>query len=339
MALYMDRHELGDATAEDLARAHVCDLQVQDKYGVRFVTYWYHQRAATGFCLVEAPDRGAAEAAHREAHGNLACEIIEVEWSSVEGFLGRIREPAPGEVWEENPLRAIVCTELDESALPQGVGNKLVRRALKARGALDVDQGGGVLGCFPSLSAALEYGLAMQESFSPLASFYSRVPIKPRIGIALGEPLYRGFGLFGAVTQVAAHLCALARPGETLISGEVQAHNEASRYQLEENPKSEAQDSPASYFRLTGRRKIAFEPTEQPLGAPDGLSPRELEVLRLITDGLTNQEIADHLFISLSTVATHVRNIFEKTEVANRAEAASYAFRHHVVPVPDRANH
>jgi DNA-binding CsgD family transcriptional regulator len=336
MALYMDRHELLNATPEELAQAHICDLQVQDKYGVRFVTYWYHQRAGTGFCLVEAPDRGAAEAAHRDAHGNLACEIIEVEWSSVEGFLGRIREPAPGEVWEENPLRAIVCTDLDQSVVSQDAGKKLVRRALKARGALDVDEGGGVLGCFPSVQAALEYGLAMQESFSPLASFYSRLPIKPRIGIAVGEPVYQGFGLFGAITQVAVNLCSLAHPGETLVSGEVQAHAEGSHYLLDAAGTlgGEGKDALAPYFRLAGRGKIALEPEERPLEVPDGLSPRELEVLRLIAEGRTNQEIADVLIISVSTVTTHVRNIFEKTQVANRAEAAAYAYKHRLVPLP-----
>ena len=93
MTLYMDRHELVNVTPEELAQAHVCDLEVQDKYGVKYVTYWYHKRSETSFCLVEAPDQNAAEAVHRESHGAMACEIIEVDWAAVEGFLGRIREP------------------------------------------------------------------------------------------------------------------------------------------------------------------------------------------------------------------------------------------------------
>jgi NarL family two-component system response regulator LiaR len=60
-----------------------------------------------------------------------------------------------------------------------------------------------------------------------------------------------------------------------------------------------------------------------------------VEVLRLIAAGRTNQEIAEDLVVSLSTVTTHVRNIFEKTEVANRAEAASYAYRHRLIRLPD----
>jgi len=65
---------------------------------------------------------------------------------------------------------------------------------------------------------------------------------------------------------------------------------------------------------------------------PDGLSPREVEVLALICTGKSNREIAEELFISLSTVAHHVGNILNKTGVANRAEAATYAARHELAP-------
>ncbi|HXH13179.1 MAG TPA: AAA family ATPase [Alphaproteobacteria bacterium] len=61
---------------------------------------------------------------------------------------------------------------------------------------------------------------------------------------------------------------------------------------------------------------------------PDGLTRREVEVLRLIALGKSNRDIADALFISLNTVANHVRNILSKTGAANRTEAAAYAIRH-----------
>lgn len=68
------------------------------------------------------------------------------------------------------------------------------------------------------------------------------------------------------------------------------------------------------------------EARTQPAGMVS-LSPRELEVLRLIADGHTNRQIADLLTISPNTVARHVTHIFNKTGVANRAEAVSYAHR------------
>jgi DNA-binding NarL/FixJ family response regulator len=61
---------------------------------------------------------------------------------------------------------------------------------------------------------------------------------------------------------------------------------------------------------------------------PAGLTGREVEVLRLIAAGHSNRAIAQALFISPNTVLRHVSNIFAKTGVANRAEAAAYATRH-----------
>ena len=58
---------------------------------------------------------------------------------------------------------------------------------------------------------------------------------------------------------------------------------------------------------------------------PDGLSKREVDVLRLIAAGLSNQEIGARLFISTHTVANHIRSILAKTRTANRTEAAAYA--------------
>ncbi len=64
---------------------------------------------------------------------------------------------------------------------------------------------------------------------------------------------------------------------------------------------------------------------------PDRLSERELEVLRLLAEGKTNQEIADALVISFNTVAHHVTNILNKAALSNRTEAAGYAHRTGIV--------
>jgi DNA-binding NarL/FixJ family response regulator len=66
-------------------------------------------------------------------------------------------------------------------------------------------------------------------------------------------------------------------------------------------------------------------PPSVPQGDHVSLSPREVEVLRLLGAGRTNQQIADELVISLNTVRRHVSNLFAKTGVVNRAQAAVYA--------------
>lgn len=61
------------------------------------------------------------------------------------------------------------------------------------------------------------------------------------------------------------------------------------------------------------------------------LTNREKEILLLIAQGMSNQEIADELFITLKTVKTHVSNILAKLEVEDRTQAAIYAFKHGLI--------
>ena len=73
-------------------------------------------------------------------------------------------------------------------------------------------------------------------------------------------------------------------------------------------------------------------PAEPPAPAlPGGLSGREVEVLQLVAAGCSNREIGERLFISQNTAANHIRSILQKTSSANRAEAAAYAARHHLL--------
>jgi NarL family two-component system response regulator LiaR len=61
------------------------------------------------------------------------------------------------------------------------------------------------------------------------------------------------------------------------------------------------------------------------------LTSRELEILLLMAEGKTNQEIADELFIALKTVKTHVSNILSKLQVQDRTQAVIYAFKHSLI--------
>ncbi|MGP0101427.1 MAG: ATP-binding protein [Solirubrobacteraceae bacterium] len=74
-------------------------------------------------------------------------------------------------------------------------------------------------------------------------------------------------------------------------------------------------------------RVRALTPASSPPPPPDGLSARELEVLRLVARGHSNREIGAALFISEHTAANHVRSILRKTACANRTEATAYAYR------------
>jgi ATP/maltotriose-dependent transcriptional regulator MalT len=76
-------------------------------------------------------------------------------------------------------------------------------------------------------------------------------------------------------------------------------------------------------------RAVASTRTRPP--APGGLTPREVEVLRLVATGATNREVADTLVISEKTVARHLSNMFTKLGIASRAAATAWAYEHELV--------
>jgi hypothetical protein len=83
MPLYMDIHEHVEGLTEDaVAGAHTRDLEVQTKYGVNYRQYWFDEATGKVFCLVKALSKEAAIALHREAHGLVADEVIDVRKGS-----------------------------------------------------------------------------------------------------------------------------------------------------------------------------------------------------------------------------------------------------------------
>lgn len=89
--------------------------------------------------------------------------------------------------------------------------------------------------------------------------------------------------------------------------------------------RGEAQFDPAIQRRLA-ESVASRSPASEAL--PDGLTPREIDVLRLIAAGQSNMEIARELVITEATVKTHINNLFAKAGVRDRAQAVTYAFRH-----------
>jgi len=230
MALFLDRHDAPGATAAEIAAAHQLDLDVQDKYQVRYVTYWFDDGQGTVFCLAEGPDRESLEAVHREAHGLVADNIIEVGEGPINAFLGDPPRHPPGDAYVDSALRVILFTDLcDSTKQTQELGDdgfmllirehdEIVRSALDTQGGREVKHtGDGIMASFTSVSAAVESGITIQCAMQHRNAEAER-PIHLRVGISVGEPVTERGDLFGAAVQLAARLCAAASPGGIAVS-------------------------------------------------------------------------------------------------------------------------
>jgi class 3 adenylate cyclase len=214
-------------------------LEVQGRYGVRFLTYWFDEARGTGFCLIDAPDIETAMLVHDEAHGDVAKDVIEVDLSAVQAFLGRVSDPEPtapaGKVTFDPALRAIMFTDIVESTAMTGrlgdaravemvrAHDALVRRALNERkGRVVKHTGDGIMASFDDPVACVKCARAIQQAFETF-NLASKEKLRVRIGIDVGEPVADSNDLFGTTVQMAARLCQAAEPDGILVSGAVQA--------------------------------------------------------------------------------------------------------------------
>jgi class 3 adenylate cyclase len=233
VALFLDRHLAPGATAADIAAAHVLDLEVQDRYKVRYVTYWFDEGQGTVFCLAEGPDRESLETVHREAHGLVADNIIEVGEGPINAFLGEWPRHPAGEAYVDSGVRAILFTDFcDSTQQTQELGDDgfmpllrehdaIVRKALGSRAGREVKHtGDGIMASFTSVSAAVEAGIEIQRAVRT-RNRDAEWPIHIRIGISVGEPVTERDDLFGAAVQLSARLCGVASRGGIAVSSAV----------------------------------------------------------------------------------------------------------------------
>jgi class 3 adenylate cyclase len=237
--LYMDRHDVPDATAEDVAQAHANDLAVAGKHRVQFLAYWFDQDHGTIFCFARAAESSDVQAVHAESHGQVANEVIAVAEGDVLSFLGRVGDPATAK--DATPaFRAILFTDLESStALLNRIGetpylalleehDRILRQALGAwRGREVKHTGDGVMASFDLVADAVGCALAMQAAFAGRPVDLGSPELRIRVGIAAGEPVDRDNDIFGRTVHLAARLCGAAGGGEILVSESVSTHPSA----------------------------------------------------------------------------------------------------------------
>lgn len=224
MPLYMDRHDVPGATAEETARNHATDLEVAGRFGVEFFSYWHDSTRGLVFCFASAPGKEAVAQAHGAAHGLVPSEIIEVSESDVVRFLGRIHDPVDtSEV--TSAFRTICFTDLVGSTeLLDRLGQAeymvllkehdlIIREALiQWRGREVKHTGDGFMVVFEEADMALRWSLDVRLSFE------KRSDLDVRMGIAAGEPVDHDDDIFGAAVTMANRICSIAGPQQIHVA-------------------------------------------------------------------------------------------------------------------------
>ncbi len=230
--MFIDRHDAPGVSPQALADAHALDVEIEERHGVRYHTYWFDPDNGSVFCLAEGPSKDAVEAVHREAHGLLASTILELDANApLNSLFGSLPIHAVGTAYTAPAMRAIVFTDVCGSvAQTQQLGdeghmgllrehNEIVRRELDVREGREVKHtGDGIMAAFTSVVSAVGFGMAVQQRLHARNSA-ALTPLYVSIGISAGEPVTDdNDDLFGAAVQLAARLCAAADPGEIAVS-------------------------------------------------------------------------------------------------------------------------
>jgi class 3 adenylate cyclase len=228
-----------NATAKAVEDAHQKDLKLQDKYGVKLMTYWFDETRGSAFCLMDAPAEEKVMQLHAEAHGSIPNKIMEVDPHTVEAFLGRIEDPSPSpgpdaeaiEATMDPAFRVVMFTDMkDSTAITTRLGdaaalthfrthNAISRDALKRHSGREIQHtGDGFMVSFTSAYNAVACAVALQQRFASHNQKHPDTPINVRIGICAGEPVEEDQRLFGSTVQLTSRICDTAAPDQILVA-------------------------------------------------------------------------------------------------------------------------
>ncbi|HRP55669.1 nickel-binding protein [Agriterribacter sp.] len=240
MPLYMDFHHIENVTVEDVKRAHMADVAIQDKYGVRYLQFWVNQEAGAVFCLIEGPDPETCEKVHQMAHGNIACALTEVQVGFYEMMMGTGHTVNDyGLVQKKNGYLdtghrtilvisvygitgATASSDLSMLLTP-GWARKIIREQMERSGGrhLAWDADDSLMAVFDDATDAVSCALRitkMLEQFEP-----KRPEIIFKMGISASQPVTREGDFFKGAIKLAHRLTLTVPDNQVLTSALVRA--------------------------------------------------------------------------------------------------------------------
>jgi AraC-like DNA-binding protein len=241
MPLFMDFHKGLRLSVEEIKKAHIADEIVQSKYGVTYHQFWINEQDGTVFCLMEGPDKESCAAVHREAHGEVACSIVEVEVGFYKLFMGHGHLVEQGHVKHSDGtpdlgIRNILVThiqgvttsktaEMRSLKSPQRP-QELALSILSQYKGRDVNwfQDDYLIAVFDSSAHAVQCAVQIQKELHQQKNVGNNNDgdILFKIGLSAGQPVTEEGDFFSQATTLARRLCSVASDGELLISTGVQ---------------------------------------------------------------------------------------------------------------------
>ncbi len=236
MPVFMDYHHLPGVTLEDVKEAHLADKRTEAKYRVKCLQFWVNKEAGTVFCLLEAPDKKACFDVHQEAHGGIACNIIDVDPVMLKLFIGTGKYLEHGIVHSSQGfidpgyryiliLDLTVNTDFTESSHQQKFPDPNVSKTV----ARDIITGmnGKVIQdpCQDNLTAlfeesdqVLKCAMALHQEFTAMVDS-GAWNVEFRIAINYGQPVTMEEGLFSEAIVYTKYLSLIANNREIVIPG------------------------------------------------------------------------------------------------------------------------
>ncbi|MCM4155339.1 nickel-binding protein [Gramella sp. AN32] len=235
MPIYMDYHIFPGVTVEEVKAAHMSDKATQDRYGVKYHQFWVNKKTGSVFCLIEGPNPEACVKVHEEAHGAIACNIIEVQPGMLNLFMGENLPVNHGIVYDKNGeidsgyrfimvLDIVVNTSLNSHSdlnkfifpeVPRKQAQKLIN---KFKGELVENlSDDSLISVFKDSESALKCTLEIQKIFNRNLGVKDW-NITYKMGLNEGQPVTMSDGFFKDSIVYTKQLSLIANKSQIVIS-------------------------------------------------------------------------------------------------------------------------
>lgn len=218
MPLYIDLHIDNSLTPDLVKQCHVADKAIQEKYGVRYLQILLNQPQGYLFCLVEGPDKESCERVHQEAHGNIACNILEITESDFSALLASKEKNgldftlnADGSLDSGN--RALLVLDILGSSDDCSQAKKIIEETLYENEGRHGSFSNRSAAVFDSATSAITSAITIRDKIKE-----KEIGVELRLGIEIGPPLKESGNFFEDVLRLAKHFSFISERGEITVS-------------------------------------------------------------------------------------------------------------------------